>query len=84
MKLIGSIVGNCKDVDGVIMCADSEEVSIWRVLHHFAPFSGSLQGGDLLGEIVVTKDSNVSLIVAHSDVAVVLAIRDGSSLLMGG
>ena len=64
------------------MRTNSQELLVWRVGHNLTPFSWFVESSDSLGEIIVVKDVNISVVVAHGDVVVSLRVSETSSLLM--
>jgi hypothetical protein len=70
MKRILTLSGDNVYVNGIIVCSNSEELAIWRVLKSLNPLLWMLQLGDTVAEVGFLKDMDISLIVGNSDVLV--------------
>lgn len=77
-----TLIRDLVDVDGVIMRANSEVLLVWRIGHNFTPFSWLVESGDPFSPVIVVENSNISVVVADSQMTMLGGICQASCLLL--
>lgn len=77
-----SLLIDLVDVDGVIVRSHGQILLVRRVGKDLTPLSWFVESSDSLVEVIVVEDQDVSVVVAHGDVVVLLRVGDGSTLLV--
>lgn len=82
MQGVFAFVVDLIDIDGIIVRANCQVVPIGRIRQGLAPFSRLVQRRDSPRKVVVVKDVDVSIVIAHSDMSPSRRIGDSSTLLL--
>jgi hypothetical protein len=82
VKRVLSLIVDLVDINRIVMRTHSQIFLVRRVDHDLTPLSRFVECRKSFRQIVIVKDMDITIVVAHSDMLVFWRKRDSSRLLL--